>query len=130
MRGNVSTYELNAEGITDMVQGKLMPCPPAILASLISVTFIALGELPKSWIHSTFRVHQWIVFDALHWLKEHNPKYYGDIEISEARMESLPEDDVPEEIATVIRQSEDVGVVEEESNGYIPQDDNEGKYNK
>ena len=44
MQGNVTTYELDGEGVASMVQGKLMPCPPAILASLILVTFIALGE--------------------------------------------------------------------------------------
>ena len=56
MRGNISTYKLNAEGISSMVEGRLMPRPPEILASLISVTFIGLGDLPKSWIHSTFRI--------------------------------------------------------------------------
>ena len=126
MRGNVSTYELNAEGIASMVEGKLMPRPPAILASLISVTFIALGELPRNWIHSTFRVRCQVVFEALRWLKENNQKYYGDIDISTPRIESLPEDDVPEEITSILRQSEDVGVIDEESEGYIPQDNNEG----
>ena len=67
-----------------------------------------------------FHVHQWVVFDTLHWLKEHNPKYYGDIKISEAWMVSLPEDNVPKKIAIVIQQSKDVGVVEKESDGYIP----------
>ena len=64
----------------------------------------------------------------MHWLKEHNPKYYGSIEISEAHMQRLPEDDVPEELTSIIRHSEDVGVIEEESNRYVPQDDNEGEY--
>jgi hypothetical protein len=127
MRGNVSTYELNAEGIASMVEGKLMPRPPAILASLISVTFIAVGELPKSWIHSTFRVRRQVVFEALQWLKRHNSKYYGNIDISAQRIQNLPEDDVPEEITSLIRQSEDTGVVDQESEGYIPPDDNEGE---
>jgi len=126
MRGNVSTYELNAEGIASMVEGKLMPRPPAILASLISVTFIALGELPRNWIHSTFRVRRQVMFEALRWLKENNQKYYGDIDISTPRIKSLPEDDVPEEITSILRQSEDVGVIDKESEGYIPQDNNKG----
>ena len=54
MRGNVSTYDMSMDGITSMVKGDLMPRRPAILASLITVTFIGLGELPKAWIHSTF----------------------------------------------------------------------------
>ncbi|KIJ13524.1 hypothetical protein PAXINDRAFT_13640 [Paxillus involutus ATCC 200175] len=126
MRRNVSTYDLNMEGITSMVEGRLMPRPPALLASLISVTFIALGELPKNWIHSTFRVCCRVVFEALQWLKEHNAKYYGNIEISVSRIESLPEDDVPQEITSIIRQSDDVGIVDQESEGYVPVDDNEG----
>jgi len=95
MRGNVSSYELDMQGIASMVEGKLMPRPPALLASLISVTFIALGQLPKLWIHSTFWVRRQVVLDALLWLKENNPRYYGDIEISAPHMDSLPEDDIP-----------------------------------
>jgi hypothetical protein len=38
MKGNVSTYNLNIEGISTMIVGDLMPRPPAILASIISVT--------------------------------------------------------------------------------------------
>ncbi|KAI9566518.1 hypothetical protein HD554DRAFT_1979660, partial [Boletus coccyginus] len=98
MQGNVSTYDLDAEGIASMVEGKLMPCPLAILASLISMTFIAIGELPKNWIYSMFRVRWQVVLDALQWLKQNNPKYYGDMEISERRIEDLPEDNIPQEI--------------------------------
>jgi len=126
MRGNVSTYDLNSEAIASMVQGNLMPRPPAILASLISVTFIALGEVPKKWVHSTFRVRRQVVLEALCWLKVNNTKYYRDIEISPTRIQTLPDDDVPEEITAIIRQSEDVGVLEEENDSYVPQDDNEG----
>lgn len=42
------------------------------------------------------------------------------------RIESLPEDDVPQEITSIIRQSHDVGIIEQESEGYVPGDDNEG----
>ena len=121
-----STYDMSMDGIAKMVQGELMPRRPAVLASLITVTFIDLGELPKAWIHSTFRVRRKVVHDALLWLKENNPKYYGDIQISDSHLEELPEDNVPEEIMSIIRQSDDVGMVEQESAGYVPQDDNEG----
>jgi len=128
MRGNVCTYDMSMDGIAKMVQGELMPRRPTILASLITVTFIGLGELPKAWIHSTFRVRRKVVHDALFWLKENNPKYYGDIEISDSHLKEVPEDSVPEEIMSILRQSDDVGMIEQESAGYVPQDDNEGEY--
>jgi len=126
MCGNVSTYELNSEAIASMVQGNLMPHPPAILASLISVTFITLGKVPKKWVHSTFCVCHQVVLEALSWLKVNNTKYYQDIKKSPTRIQTLPEDDVPEEITAIICQSEDVGVLEEENDSYVPQDENEG----
>lgn len=126
MRGNVSTYKLNTEVIASMVEGNLMPCPPAILASLISVMFIALGEVPRKWLHSTFRVHWQAIWDALHWLKDNNPKYYGNIKISSSQIEALPEDDVPVEVTAIIHQSEDIGVLDEENDSYVLQDHNEG----
>ncbi|EMD31577.1 hypothetical protein CERSUDRAFT_78030 [Gelatoporia subvermispora B] len=122
MRGNVSTYELDIEGISSMVQGHLMPWPPAILASVISVTFIGLGELPRRWLRSTFRVQCRVIYDALCWLKTNNPKYYGNIEIDNTRIQDLPEDDVPVEIWNTVRQSTDTGMVLQESDGYIPAD--------
>jgi hypothetical protein len=122
MRGTVSTYELDLSGVQSMLEGRLMPRPSAILASLISVTFIGLGDLPKSWLRTTFRVRRNIVFQALRWLKENNPKYYGDIEISPDRLHCLPEDDIPFELQSIVRQSSDIGVVDQESAGYIPAD--------
>ena len=77
------------------VQGKLMPRPPAILASLITVTFIAVGQIPKKWLHSVFRVRRQAVHDALCWLKASNPKYYRDMEVSVSELAQLPVDDVP-----------------------------------
>jgi len=126
IRGNVSTYELDSEGIASMVEGNLMPRPPAILASLISVTFIAIGEMPRNWLHSTFRVRRKVVWDALHWLQDNNTKYYRNIQISSSRIGDLPENDVPEEIMALIRQSEDIGVLDEENDTYVPLDDDEG----
>lgn len=123
MRGNVSTYDMDMEGIVEMVEGNLMPRPPAILASVISVTFIGLGDLPKKWLRTTFRVRRQVVFEALHWLKNNNPKYYGGIEIDGHRIAQLPEDDVPEEVLGIVRQSTDTGLVDQESAGYVPADD-------
>jgi len=60
---------------------------------------------------------------ALAWLKENNPKYYGDIVISADELNQLPEDDVPDEILGVIRQSTDEGLVDQESSGYVRAED-------
>jgi len=123
MRGNVSTYELNVDAMAAMVEGKLMPRPPAVLSSLIAITYIGAGRIPKNWIHSTFRVHRHHVSRALDWLKVNNPKYYGEVTISQRQLDQLPEDDVPDEILGVIRQSNDMGLVDQESSGYVRTDE-------
>ena len=123
MRGNVSTYELNVDAMAAMVEGQLMPRPPAVLSSLIAITYIGVGRIPKSWIHSTFRVRRYHVSRALDWLKAHNPKYYGNVTISQHQLDQLPKDDVPTEILGVIRQSNDIGLVDQESSGYVRTDD-------
>lgn len=123
MRGNVSTYELNVHSMTEMVEGKLMPRPLTVLPSLIAITYIGVGRIPKDWLHSTFRVRRHHISRALAWLKENNPKYYGDIVISTDELNRLPEDDVPDEILGVIRQSTDEGLVDQESSGYVRTED-------
>jgi hypothetical protein len=111
------------DAISSMVHGNLMPHPPAVLASIISVTFIGLGELPKKWLYSTFRVRRHAVFEALTWLKKNNPKYYGDIDIDPECLGSLPDDEVPKEILGIVRQTEDIGLIDQESDSYVPSDD-------
>lgn len=123
MRGNVSTYELNVEAMTAMVDGKLMPRAPKVLSSLIAITYIGVGNIPKKWLHSTFRVRRHHVARALRWLQANNPKYYGDIIIGENQLDQLPEDDIPDEILGLIRQSNDAGLVDQESSGYVRTDD-------
>lgn len=123
MRGTVSTFEQDIRGIAAMTEGKLMPRPAAILASIITVTFIAKGRLPKSWLYNTFRVRRQAVLSALLWLRHNNQKYYGNIEISDDHLAQLPEDGVPEEIIANVHQSEDVGIVDEESQGYVPREE-------
>lgn len=122
MRGNVTTYELNQHDIMSMVEGRLMPRRPAILASLIAITFIGHGRLTKDQILPTFRVHRRVVQNALRWLKNNNPDYYGDIKIDEEHLGCLPEDDVPEELMSVIRHSDDTGMVEQENDTYVAGD--------
>jgi hypothetical protein len=62
---------------------------------------------------------------ALQWLKINNPKYYGDIIIDTDQLQNLPEDDVPDEVLGIVRQSDDVGMVEQERAGYIYNEDDE-----
>jgi len=123
MRGTVSTYDLNVNAVTEMLEGKLMPRPLTILSSLISVTYIGVGKLPKNWLRSTFRVRREAVASALAWLKTNNPKYYGDITISTDALRQLPDDDVPDEILSIVRQSSDVGILDQEGAGYVRTDD-------
>ncbi|KIK22944.1 hypothetical protein PISMIDRAFT_101567 [Pisolithus microcarpus 441] len=124
-RGNVCTYDHNMDTISNMVEGRLMLCPPTILASLVTITFVGVGKLPSNWLWTTFWVQQHTVREALQWLKKNNPKYYSAIEISNEHLGDLPEDDVPMEIIIVIRQMDDVGIIEQESERYVPQDDDE-----
>ncbi|KAG2053897.1 hypothetical protein BDR06DRAFT_971977 [Suillus hirtellus] len=63
-----------------------------------------------------------VVFEALQWLKKNDTKYYGDVKISSARISELPEDNIPQEIIGIVCQSTDIGVVDEESTGYVPND--------
>ncbi|PCH40663.1 hypothetical protein WOLCODRAFT_168087 [Wolfiporia cocos MD-104 SS10] len=128
MRGTVTTFSLDMAGVSTMLEGRLMPRPPSLLASVISVTFIGAGRLPKDKLRGIFRVRRRFVLDALLWLKANNPKYYGDITISEEHVAQLPEDDVPEEIMGTLRQETDVGLIDRESAGYVPEVEvNEGE---
>lgn len=121
MKGNVSTYELNIDALSDMVQGKLMPQPPSILASLIAITFVGHGPLPKRWLKHTFGVRRHVILDALRWLKANNAKYYGDVEIDFVQLNKLPVDDIPTELLTVIRHEENLDMVDQEDTGYVPE---------
>lgn len=120
LRGTVSTYDLDMEGAASMIQGRLVPRPTSVLPSIISITFIGRGDLSKHRLKSIFRVRRYFVAEALQWLKIHNPKYYGNIEIDLDRIRQLPDDDVPDEILGVVRQTTDVGLVDRESAGYVP----------
>ena len=123
LRGSVTTFELDMKGIASMVEGNLMLQPLQILPSTISVTYAGHGHLPKNWLRNTFRVRRRCVADALTWLKEHNPKYYGNIDISMERLATLPDDDIPEELTGIVRQTEETDVIVRESEGYVNNDD-------
>ncbi|KAI5892666.1 uncharacterized protein SCHCODRAFT_01171736 [Schizophyllum commune H4-8] len=111
MRGNVCSYDLDMNGVADMVEGDLLPRPLSILPSTLSVTIIGPGPLPEGWLHSTFR---------------NDPKYFGALELSEERLSSIPDDDVPAEVLACITRDDDEGIGEEEHGGYAPQDEEGG----
>lgn len=121
MRGNVSTYELNIDAVANMLQGKLMPRPPNILASLIAITFIGHGPLPRNWLKRTFSVRRYVVSEALYWLKTNNSKYYGDIQIDSAQLVNLPVDGIPEELMNIIRHEPNSETMADEDTGYVPE---------
>ena len=122
MRGNVTSYAMDTKGVASMVEGKLLPQRPNILASLISVTYIGPGQLSKAWLLPTFWVRRAVVHEALLWLKANNP-HYASIDVSSANLAELPVDDVPSELTDVMRQTTDVGVLDGENDGYVPEED-------
>lgn len=125
LMGNVTSFEMNANDVGSMVDGKLMPRRPEILASLISITIVNKFPLPKNWLKGTFRVRRTAVRSALQWLKRHNPTYYGDITIDNARLEDLPEDDVPLSIASNVHLETNITVLDSENDTYVPTDPEE-----
>ncbi len=128
MRGTVSTYELDTQGIANMADGDLLPRPVSVLASVISVTFVGVGSLPKRWLRSTFRVRRDIVRCALRQLQQEH-RHYRHITVSQERLAALPEDDVPEELLSVVRQCTDAGASIQEGAGYAARyedEDDEG----
>ncbi|TFY54238.1 hypothetical protein EVJ58_g8977 [Rhodofomes roseus] len=123
LAGNVTTFAFNMDKIADMIEGRLMPQRPAVLASVLSVTYVGSRKIPKQWLKKTFNVRRFHVGEALRWLKEHNQKYYGDIIIDMDRMHALPEDDIPVEILANMRHEDHVDVVDVENDTYVPPDD-------
>lgn len=119
LRGNVTTYNLNQKAIVEMLQGQRLPHPINTLASMISVTYVGVGDLPRNWLHSTFRVRRSNIRAALGHLKEHN-RHCQDIAIDGPTINMFPEDEVPMEILATIRQETDAGMVEREMDGSAP----------
>ncbi|KAF7309344.1 ATP-dependent DNA helicase [Mycena indigotica] len=124
MRGNVSTYRLPPDAVADMVEGNLMPRPVALLPSVLSVTFVGARNVPLFILPDIFEVNRVRVHRALLWLK-HNNKLYFDIEISQERLEQLPQHGIPDELTTTARYSEDELLPFREHAGYVPSDDTE-----
>lgn len=123
MHGTVSSYKLNQDHMVAMVQGNLMPQKPAVLASMLTITFIGTGPLPKKLLKKLFEVRRKRVAPVLVWLKANNPKYYGNIDISMDRLTVLPEDDVPDKVVALVQRCSDVGMALQEGAGYVPENE-------
>jgi Domain of unknown function (DUF6570) len=119
MAGNVTTYEMNTAQASEMLQGNLLPRRPHILASVIAVAFIGHGKVPKNWLKNTFRVRRHMVLNAILWLRENN-SLYQHIILSSEQVDSLPLDDVPEEIMASFRNEDNPALVAQERASYIP----------
>jgi hypothetical protein len=118
MAGNATLFELNTQEVIEMLEGQRMPSPVRTLASVVAITFVGSRKLPVDWLKKTFRVRRQVVFDALSWLQRHNP-IYADIIIDRSRLDDLPEDDVPEELLTIVRHEEDDVLAEKERESYV-----------
>ncbi|KAG8742906.1 hypothetical protein FRC10_000765 [Ceratobasidium sp. 414] len=123
LRGNVTTYMANVKAVTEMLTGELMPRKMSILPSLIAIAFVGRTKVSKAHIKSLFRVRRKAVYAALMTLKEvtQHPGYVN-LEISKAVLDTLPEDDIPDEIWQTLRVEPDESVIEKESAGYVPFD--------
>ena len=83
LKGNVVTYEMPAEDIQNMLDTNLLPHPPEVLASLLSIAWVGKGALPET--HGVFNVSRDKIHAALKKAKAINPQY-GHITISEERL--------------------------------------------
>ena len=127
MAGNVTLYDMNTNDVIKMLEGQLLPQPVISLASVLAITYLGTQKLPKNWLKNTFRVQRFVVHDALIWLKANNP-LYGDINIANELLDQLPEDDVPDEITSIIRHVSNDDIASREAEGYVPNGElDEGK---
>ena len=121
LRGNVSTYRLNTDQIAHLANSDILPPSPSILSATVGVTFVGPKNYPEKTMPGFLRVNRERVRRALEWLKQHNPLYV-DITISNERIEALPLDGIPEEIYSVVKYSDDMQMLDEEHDGYVPGD--------
>ena len=119
IRGNISTYCLNTEDIVKMTDSQIMPPSSTILAATIGVTFVGPRNLPEKTMPGFLRVNRRRVHDALLWLKQNNPIYHHII-ISVDRLNELPLDDIPQEIRSLMKHSDDFLQFADENDGYVP----------
>lgn len=122
LQGNVSTYCLNTKQIAHLASSHIMPPSSTILTATIGVTFVGSRNLPQRTLPGFLQVNQNCVHAALEWLKENNT-LYENITILVDRLDALPVDGIPKEILSVAKFSNDMKLLEEEQDGYMPCDD-------
>jgi hypothetical protein len=83
------------------------------------------SNLPEKTLPGFLRVNRARVRDALQWLKKNNPLYQN-IDICKERLNDLPIDNVPTEISCLTWHLQDEHLLAEETDGYIPEEDDEG----
>ena len=121
-KGCVSTYSLDPNLVADMIDGIILPLPPAVLSSTVGVTFITPSGKQQFSLPKVLYARRRCVREALEWLKANNP-LYSNITISEERLQQIPEEGVPSEIHHTARHSTAIDAVIREHEAYAPSDD-------
>jgi hypothetical protein len=124
IKGTCATYRQNIPQVVQMLEDKLLPLPPSIFSSTLSVAFIGSQKISKDTLRSLFSVSRRRVYAALMWLKKHN-NLYVEIRVSTNTLQQLPENDVPREILAGIRYSNDVSFLSAEDTRYNREEDEE-----
>ena len=107
-----------------MTDSQIMPPSPTILAATISITFVGPWNIPDKTMPGFLWVNHCCIHEALLWLKENNP-IYQNIIVSIDQLNKLPLDDVPHEIMSLMKHSDDFVQFAHENDGYVPDDDDE-----
>jgi hypothetical protein len=121
LKGCVSTYDLDPKLVMPMIDGNILPAPPAVLSTTVAVTFITPSGKEEYSLPKILYARRHRIREALEWLKANNP-LYRDIIISEERLQQIPVNDVPNEIKCTARHSADIESVIREHEGYVPSD--------
>ena len=87
-KGSVSTYSLDPKLVASMIDGKILPAPPALLSAAVAVTFIMPAGKTQFPLPKILYVQRWVVHEALVWLRTNNP-LYKDIIISKVWQQNL-----------------------------------------
>lgn len=119
LKGNVTTYPLDAKALSGYLDGKTLPPHPRILAATIGITFVGLNNAPEQALKGLFQVSRTRVSKALAWLHENNP-LYKNVTINSANLAALPEGDIPPELQQTVKISDNPDVLEQEHGGYVP----------
>lgn len=122
LRGNVSTYRLDTNEISDMISDNIFPRPCKILASVIGVTIVGPKNVPEKTMPGFLHARRYRVHKALTWLRDHN-LLWSNIIISDQRLLQIGADGVPEEILMGTRYSDDIELLEQERSGYVPEEE-------